>query len=232
MRPIVTRYLAVALILCVPATLVAAPKPPKKLDTSEKSAQTFHYKHKAGEKLLYTNGVIQEMELEVMGGDLPIPNTATRTSMIAKIIQETTKVLPSGEAEVQTTYDDLEIEISQGPKMVDKAQLAPMVDQLKKIKSVSRLTAQGEQKAFEVQGAPGAQNMNESLRSALIGAQPKFPEKAIKIIGKAKANPQDSQGSADGEGLDAVVFDPPVHILPVRLTRLQVTGRLCNVFGS
>jgi hypothetical protein len=119
--------------------------------------------------------------LEVLEGTLPVPNTATRTSMIADITMETRKVLPNGDGEIVTSYDGLDIEIRQGPKLVDKAHLAPMVAQLKKIESTALVGPRGTQKAFHVRGAPGAQIMNESMRSAFIGASPEFPEKGVKI---------------------------------------------------
>ena len=66
------------------AAAVAAPRPPKKLDTSEKNAQVFRFKHKAGKKLRFTNSVIQELGLEVIGGDLPIPNEDQQKSTPAQ----------------------------------------------------------------------------------------------------------------------------------------------------
>jgi hypothetical protein len=175
------RAAVIGLALLFSATAVAGPKAPKKLDTKEKEAQTFRYKHKAGSQRAFTNGVIQELDLEVIGGDLPVPNSATRTAMSATLELATTKVLPNGDGQIVTTYKDLDIEISQGPKAIDKAKLAPMIDQLKGIKSSVLISPRGEQKDLKIEGAPGAQNMNESLRSALIGASPEFPEKGIKI---------------------------------------------------
>ncbi len=175
------RVATIGLALLFSATALAGPKAPKKLDTKEKEAQTFRYKHKPGSKTSFTNGVIQELDLEVVGGDMPVPNTATRTAMTATLELETTKVLPDGNGQIVTTYKDLDIEISQGPTAIDKAKLAPMIDQLKGIKSSVLITPRGEQKDLKIEGAPGAQNMNESLRSALIGAAPEFPVKGIKI---------------------------------------------------
>lgn len=177
----IVRAAVIGLALLFSATAVAGPKAPKKLDTKEKEAQVFRYKHKAGDKRVFTNGVIQELDMELIGGDLPIPNQATRTAMTAELQMETKKVLPSGDGQIVTTYKDLDIEISQGPTNIDKAKLAPMVEQLKGITSTVVISARGEQKDLKIEGAPGAQNMNESLRSALIGASPEFPEKGIKI---------------------------------------------------
>jgi hypothetical protein len=177
----VPHFAAFSIVFLFTVTALAGPKPPKKLDTSEKGAQVFRFKHKAGEKARFTNTVIQELTLEVLEGTLPVPNTATRTSMIADITMETRKVLPNGDGEIVTSYDGLDIEIRQGPKLVDKAHLAPMVAQLKKIESTALVGPRGTQKAFHVRGAPGAQIMNESMRSAFIGASPEFPEKGVKI---------------------------------------------------
>lgn len=177
------RALILAALACfalsLPSTALAAPPAPGKLDTKVTSPQTFRYKHKAGEINRYNNEVSQQMETR--GANVP-PGAEMRTTMTSVLDMTTQKVLPSGDATVETTYHDFKMSMSQGGQPVDQAQFAPLIEMVKKIKTIATVTPRGLQKDIRFDGLPTELNqLQEALSNSRIGATPEFPDKALKV---------------------------------------------------
>ena len=174
--------LALGLSFSVSTSALAAPPAPGKIDASVKSPQVFRYKHKAGEINRYSSTIGQEVSMKSADGGAPFGGQDVKTSMTSLLRMETRKVLPNGDAQVLTTYEDFDMSMQQGGQTIKGAQLGPIAEMVKKIKTTTVLAPNGQQKSVNFEGLPNEmRQLQDSFKSALIGATPEFPAKGLKI---------------------------------------------------
>ncbi len=159
----------------------AKPKAPGKLNTKVAEPQVFRYKFKAGTKQAYKSKVSQAMEMASQAGPGMLPPGGVKTTINATLINSVDKVLPSGDAQLVTTYDKLTLNLNQGGQEVPSEMLAPQVDMLKKIRSTSTLSPMGEKSDLKIENAPGGQQQGGPLQDAMVGAAIVFPAKGVKV---------------------------------------------------
>lgn len=170
---------AALVALALASTAVATPTPPKKIDTDVKAPQVFRYKFKPGDTQRYDTNMAQAIKMDAANSGMPPMDTTStiKATMRTKI----ESVDPDGSALLTTTYDSLELAIVQNGVQVDKAQVAPLEEMLKGVSSRSKMTDRGEPRDVKLDGQDqGMKQLTESMKSALVGTQPVFPEKGLK----------------------------------------------------
>ena len=173
---------ATCLFFVWPQAGLAAPPAPGKIDTKVKSAQVFKYKYKAGEINRYSNVISQEMRMQSDGGSSPFGNQNVKTKMVSSLKMKTTKVLPNGDAQIVTTYDDFEMSMQQGDQTIKGGQLGPISDMMKKLVTTSVVSPKGAQKSLAFEGLPPEMSqLKDSFKNALMGATPEFPTKGLTV---------------------------------------------------
>ncbi|MEO1272152.1 MAG: hypothetical protein AAFX99_28995, partial [Myxococcota bacterium] len=173
----------VALLVCVAApTIFAEPKAPAKLDTSQTTAQTFRYKYKANQARNFGLDVTQELTMEPLSQDAPMPPMTTKSNVKALMNVTTQKILPDGLATIETRYQDFNLTLNNNGVEMGKAQLKTFEDMLKRMRSTSKMNPRGETKDFQYEGIdPSLKQMTDSMKSVTKGLTPIFPKKALKI---------------------------------------------------
>lgn len=172
--------LAAALVaLALAATATATPTPPKKIDTDVKTPQVFRYKFKPGDTQRYDTVMAQAIKMD--GANSGMPPVDTTSTIKATMRTKTESVDPEGAATLTTTYDALELAITQNGVQVDKSQVAPLEDMLRGMTSRSQMTDRGEPRDVKIDGQDqGMKQLTESMKSALVGTNPVFPDKGLK----------------------------------------------------
>ncbi|MBH25419.1 MAG: hypothetical protein CMH57_13430 [Myxococcales bacterium] len=174
-----TRAAVVAVALCLSATAFAKPKPPRKLDTSETTAQTFRYKYKAAQARDFGLNMTQELSME-QGAAMPAVNTTSTVKAVMNV--KTQQVLPNGMATIETSYKDFDLSVTNNGVEMGKAQLKNFESLLKGIRSTSKMNPRGVSQDFQYEGIdPSMKQMTDSMKSVTKGLTPVFPEKALKI---------------------------------------------------
>lgn len=158
----------------------AAPKAPGKLETDAKDPQVFRYKNKPGVKQVYQSTVTQTMKVDAKGAPVPVPPGGITTTFDATMVNTTDKVLPDGGGVVATTYEKLDLKLSQGGQTVPTDMLKPQIEQFKKIKTTATISPRGEKSSTTIENAPAGQ-AGGPLQDALVGSSIIFPEQGIKI---------------------------------------------------
>jgi hypothetical protein len=168
-----------ALALLGASVAEARPTPPKNLDTQVKGTQTFRYRYKTGGADQYTTVMAQSIKMDAGAGAPPMDSTSTIKTTLQQKVES---VDPDGTATLTTTYEGLKIEIVQNGARIPADQVGPLEDALKGITSRTRLTARGEPRDLTVDGEPVAmKQITESMKSAMVGTNPIFPDRAIKV---------------------------------------------------
>ena len=173
--------LARALSLAAPPDALAAPPGPGKVDTALKGLQVFKYKHKAGQVERFDSKIEQSIAMKgdagALGGAADV-----KTKMTSTMRMETRKVLPNGDASVLTTYEGFDMSMQQGGQTIQGAQLGPLVEMVRKIKTTTTLAPNGVQKEVVFEGLPPEmEQLQDSFKNAMIGATPVFPDGGLKI---------------------------------------------------
>ena len=168
------------IVLCTSTTAVTAPRPPKKLDTKVEAPQVFRYIYEAGSTTVYDNKVEQELTMKSGAPGMPGGMTA-KTSLDARLAAKTTKVLLNGSGVIVNSYQKLDMKITQGGREIPSEQLKPLIAELAKIKSTATISPRGEQTDVQIEGNPASAQVADSMKSALVGAAPVFPEKGLEV---------------------------------------------------
>lgn len=169
--------LAVACSLLFAAPVDARPTPPKNLDTQVKTPQTFRYRYKTGAQDQYATVMSQSIKMDA---GTAMPAMESTSTIKATLQQKVEAVDPDGTANLLTTYENLKLDIVQNGVRVPPEQVGSLESALKGVTSRSRLTARGEPRDTTVEGEAGAmKQVTESMKSALVGTTPVFPDKPL-----------------------------------------------------
>lgn len=197
-------------MLLLPQPASSAPQAPKKLNTKLASPQVFRYKFAANQTRGYTVTMDQDMSMQ---GDGPVPAMKSGSLMKASMSQSVRSVRPNGSAVIETTYDHFDISVSNNGVKVPKEQLKPLAEMLQKMKSSSEISPRGEPKEMKLDGvAPEMQGLSDSMKSAMVGSSPIFPDKALKV------------GESWTQKLPMAINQGPVNITINFLTKYTFIG--------
>ncbi|MEL6181675.1 MAG: DUF6263 family protein, partial [Myxococcota bacterium] len=126
--------------------------------------------------------VTQELTMEPLSQDAPMPPMTTKSNVKALMNVTTQKILPDGLATIETRYQDFNLTLNNNGVEMGKAQLKTFEDMLKRMRSTSKMNPRGETKDFQYEGIdPSLKQMTDSMKSVTKGLTPIFPKKALKI---------------------------------------------------
>lgn len=182
-RTLVVAGLWFGLLCAAAAPAWAKPTPPKQLETRLDKPVVLRYKHTPKQTLRYTTRMRQALDMKPLGETAKTaPKLSTSSNITAQMVMKTVRVTPDGNADVETSYANFALKLSQGGVDVPDKQLAPLTDMIRKVRTVSTITTRGEPLKTDISGVnPAMKPMIESMKTALVGLTPVFPKGELKV---------------------------------------------------